>query len=168
MKNWSTKFAVNIYESLCAFFGVESEETTEAELHQKLTEAGTLENIKQAALKEANEAVQSQMSDFKTQLEALQTQFGDLKADADAKGEKVAELESELETVRGDVAAKEKTIAEHLEQIKMLSGEVASLKTGKPIDKHTPPDASLPDTGKGSLNGARVVSAQELAAAIAN
>lgn len=171
MKNWnigSLKFVSEMYNAVAHFFGADSEDATEAELHQKLVEAGTLENIRAAALKEANEAVTAQMSDFKTQLETLQSQFADLKADADAKGEKVTELETELETVRGDVAARETAIAGHLAQIKLLSGEVASLKAGKPLDKSAPPDGSIPETGKPGANGARTVSMKDLEAALAN
>lgn len=172
MKTWniaSAKFYSEMMNGLASFFGLNADETTEAEMHQQLIEAGSLSEIRAAALKEANEAVAAQMADFKTQLETLQTSFNDLKADAESKGEKVAELEQQLETVRGNEAAKDAAIAQHLEQIKSLSGEVATMKAGKPIDRQTPPDESKPVTsGGGASNGARVVSMQELEAALSN
>lgn len=172
MKTWniaSAKFYSEMMNGLASFFGLNADETTEAEMHQQLIEAGSLSEIRAAALKEANEAVAAQMADFKTQLETLQTSFNDLKADAESKGEKVAELEQQLEAVRGNEAAKDAAIAQHLEQIKSLSGEVATMKAGKPIDRQTPPDESKPVTsGGGASNGARVVSMQELEAALSN
>ena len=170
MKTWniaSAKFYSEMMNGLASFFGLNADETTEAEMQQQLIEAGSLSEIRAAALKEANEAVAAQMADFKTQLETLQTSFNDLKADAESKGEKVAELEQQLEAVRGNEAAKDAAIAQHLEQIKSLSGEVATMKAGKPIDRQTPPDESKPVTsGGGASNGARVVSMQELEAAL--
>lgn len=172
MKTWniaSAKFYSEMMNGLASFFGLNADETTEAEMHQQLIEAGSLSEIRAAALKEANEAVAAQMADFKTQLETLQTSFNDLKADAESKGEKVTELEQQLEAVRGNEAAKDAAIAQHLEQIKSLSGEVATMKAGKPIDRQTPPDESKPVTsGGGASNGARVVSMQELEAALSN
>ena len=166
MKNWniaSLKFVSEMYNGLCHFFGSDAEETTEAELHQKLIEAGTLENMKAEALREANDAVQSQMADFQSQLEGLQTQFAELKADADAKAEKVMELESQLaatiEAANGEI---EGLKAEN----KNLSGTVASLRAGKPIEKDTPPDASKAMTQAKTPNGGRVVTMAELAAAV--
>jgi len=153
--------------SLAAFFGVNAEETTEAELHQKLIEAGTLESIRATATKEANDAVTAQMADFQTKLDALQTQLTDLQTDAASKAEKVCELETELETVKGQLSAKDGEIETHLSQIQSLSGEVATLKAGRPTDKNLPPDASKPVTQTRAQNGGVVVSQKEMEAAYA-
>lgn len=172
MKNWSAtsaKFYSELMNGLASFFGLNAEETTEAELHQQLTEAGSLQQIKSAAMQEATAAVQAKMEDFSAQLAALQTRFDALETDAQAKGEKVAELEGELETVRGQLAEKETAVAGHVAQIKTLSGEVASLKAGKPIDKHTPADDSKPGVSGGNAGGsARKITMSELTAALAN
>mgnify|MGYP003524842698 CR=1 FL=1 len=67
MKNWSAtaaKFYSETMNGLAAFFGLNAEETTEAELHQKLIDAGTIENIKNPALNESNAEVTTQMADF--------------------------------------------------------------------------------------------------------
>jgi len=152
---------------LAAFFGVNAEETTEAELHQKLIEVGTLESIRAAATKEANDAVTAQMTDFQTKLDALTAQVEGLTADATEKAEKVGELETDLETVRGQLTAKDGEIEAHLSQIKSLSGEMAGLKAGKPVDKNTPPDASKPVTRGNAPNGGVTVSGKEMEAAYA-
>ena len=71
MKSWSAtaaKFYSETMNGLAAFFGLNADETTEAELHQKLIEAGTLENIKAAALNEANAAVMQQNGRFPNQI----------------------------------------------------------------------------------------------------
>ena len=170
MKNWSAtaaKFYSETMNGLAAFFGLNADETTEAELHQKLIEAGTLENIKAAALNEANAAVMQQMADFQTKLDALTAQVEGLQTDADAKAAKVGELETELETVKGQLTAKDGEIETHLSQIQSLSGEVAGLKAGKPVDKTTPPDASKPVTRGNAPAGGVGVSQKDMDAAYA-
>lgn len=165
MKNWNataSKFYSQIMNGMASFFGVDAEETTEAELHQKLIEAGTLENIRAEALNEANATVMAKMADFQTTLDGLQSQLTDLQTDAQSKAEKVDELETELETVKGQLSEKDGEIAGHLAQIQTLSGNVASLKAGKPIDKAMPPDASKPIEQAKAPNGGRIVSAKEI------
>lgn len=170
MKSWSAtaaKFYSETMNGLAAFFGMNAEETTEAELHQKLVEAGTLENIRAAATKEANDAVAAQMADFQTKLDVLTGQVENLQADADAKTVKVGELETELEAVRGEVAGKDIEIEGLKKQNVSLSGEVAGLKAGKPIDKSTPPDASKPIEQSKAPNGGVIVSGKEMEEAYA-
>lgn len=164
MKTWniaSAKFYSEIMNSVSAFFGL-SEEATEAEIHQKLIEAGSLAEIRAAALKEANEAVAQQMADFQTKLDALQTGFDNLTADAATKGEKVDELTADLETVRGQVAEKDTEIEALKTQNTSLSGEVAGLKAGKQIDKNTPADASKATILGNAPKGGVVVSGDEI------
>lgn len=170
MKIWSasaSKFYNEMMNGLASFFGLDANETTEAELHQKLIEAGTLESIKAAALNEANAAVMQQMAEFQTKLDALTAQVEGLQTDADAKAAKVGELETELETVKGQLTAKDGEIETHLSQIQSLSGEVAGLKAGKPVDKTTPPDASKPVTRGNAPAGGVVVSQKDMDAAYA-
>jgi hypothetical protein len=162
----SLRFVNEMYNGLCHFFDVSAEETTEAELHQKLIEAGTLENIRVAATKEANDAVAAQMAGFQTKLDALTAQVEGLQTDADEKATKVGELETELETVKGQVAGKDGEIIGHLAQIKSLSGEVAGLRAGKPIDKSTPPDESKPVHQTKAPSGV-IISGKEIEAAYA-
>lgn len=164
MKNWNasaSNFYGQIMNSLAAFFGLDAEETTEAELHQQLSEAGTLAGIRAAATAEALEGVKTQMTDIETKLADLQTQFDAMKADTDAKAGKITELETQLEAVNGAIAEKEKAIGNHKATIVSLSGELATLKAGKPIDKNTPPDGSKPIEQAANTGSARVVSQEE-------
>ena len=165
MKIWNTsasKFYSEMMNGLASFFGLDAEETTEAEVHQKLTEAGSLAEIRAAALQEANDAVSAQMTDFQGQLSALTSQFNDLKADADAKATKVDELETELKTVKGQLSEKDTELAGLKSQNQSLSGEVAGLKAGKPVDKNTPPDGSKPISRTTAANGGIVLSQNEM------
>jgi DNA repair exonuclease SbcCD ATPase subunit len=170
MKNWNasaSRFYAEIMNGMAIFFGLNAEETTEAELHQQLIEAGSLAEIRAAALSEANAAVMQQMAEFQSKLDALQTGFDSLKTDAESKAEQVEQLTADLETVRGQLAEKDTEIAGHLAQIQTLSGTVATLKAGKPIDKTAPPDHSKPVEQEKSTNGGIVVSAKELEEAYA-
>lgn len=165
MKIWNasaSKFYSEMMNGLASFFGLDAEETTEAEMHQQLTEAGSLAQIKAAALKEANDAVSAQMADFQSQLSALTAQFNDLKADADSKAEKVGELETELQTVKGQLTEKDTELELLQKQNKSLSGEVAGLKAGKPIDKSIPPDGSKLISQTTAANGGIVISQKEM------
>ena len=165
MKSWSAtaaKFYSETMNGLATFFGLNAEETTEAELHQQLIEAGSLAQIKAAALQEANDAVKQQMADFQSQLSALTEQVKGLKADAQSKGEKVGELETELEAVKGTLTEKETEIEGLKTQNQSLSGEVAGLKAGKPVDKNTPPDGSKIMPRQTASNGGVVVSQKEM------
>lgn len=169
MKIWNasaSKFYSETMNALAGFFGLNAEDTTEAELHQHLTEAGTLENIRAAAVADANAAVQTQMANFQTQLSDLQAQLATLQADAESKGEKVTELENDLSAVRAQLSEKDTEIEKQIGQIKTLSGTVASLQAGKPIDKITPPDESKPVEQAQSTTAGRVVSMKEIEAAM--
>lgn len=170
MKSWSAtaaKFYSETMNGLAAFFGLSADETTEAELHQKLIEAGTLESIKAAALNEANATVMAQMAEFQSKLDALTAQVDGLQTDADAKAAKVGELEAELETVKGQLTEKDSELAGLQRQNQSLSGEVAGLKAGKPVDKTTPPDQSKPVTRGNAPAGGVVVSQKDMDAAYA-
>ena len=165
MKIWSasaSKFYNEMMNGLASFFGLDANETTEAELHQQLTEAGSLSEIRATATKEANEAVAAQMADIQTQLAALTTKVGDLETDAEAKAAKVSELETDLETVRGQLAEKDTQLAEKDKQIATLSGEVATMKAGKPLDKAHAIDNSIPVRETKTGGNARVISMKEL------
>lgn len=164
MKTWnitSAKFYSEIMNGVAAFFGL-SEEATEAEIHQQLIEAGSLAEIRAAALKEANEAVAQQMADFQQKLDALQTGFDAMKADAATKSEKVDELTEALEKVQSQAAEKDTEIESLRTHNISLSGEVAGLKAGKPIDKNTPPDASKATILGNAPKGGVVVSGNEI------
>lgn len=163
MKQWTgLKFVSEIYNGLCTFFGANADETTEAELHHQLLEAGTLSEIRANALNEANDAVKQQMHEFQTRLEALQGQISELQTDASNKAAKIGDLETQLETLNGQLSEKDKEIGVLKEQNTSLSGQVASLKAGKPIDKDAPPDASKPVTQTPAPNGGVVVSSSAL------
>ena len=167
MKNWNasaSKFYSELMNGFATFFGLNAEETTEAELHQQLIEAGSLAEIRANAMNEANATVMKQMADFQSQLDALTAKVGELESDAEAKGAKVIELESDLEAVRGQLSEKETALADRDGQIQKLSGEVAGLKAGKPLGKDQPADQSKPfETGRKDGSG-RVVSMQEIEA----
>ena len=170
MKIWNasaSKFYGEIMNGLCAFFGLDANETTEAEMHQQLADAGSLEQIKETAKNEATSAVAAQMTEFTNSLAALQTQFDALKVDTEAKAGKIAELETQLEAVNGAIAEKETSIATHKATIVSLSGELAGLKAGKPIDRTTPTDDSKPIEKTEQGGTAREVSMEEFEKAFA-
>jgi|JI9StandDraft_1071089.scaffolds.fasta_scaffold212517_1 DNA repair exonuclease SbcCD ATPase subunit len=170
MKNWNasaSKFYAEIMNGMATFFGLNAEETTEAELHQQLIEAGSLAEIRAAALSEASAAVMQQMAEFQTKLDALQASVDTLKEEGESKAQQVEQLTTDLETVRGQLAEKDTEISGHLLQIQTLSGTVATLKAGKPVDKFTPADQSKPVEQGKSTNGGMVVSAKELEEAYA-
>ncbi len=135
----NSKFYAEIMGGLSRFFGLES--ATEAELHQTLTEAGTLADIKANAASEANAAVASQMTAFQTQLDALNEKFTAAEASDAEKTGKITELSSALDTLIETVAQKDTVISNQTAQIASLSGELAALKAGKPLANAVPAPA---------------------------
>lgn len=128
----NSKFYAQIMDSLSAFFGRKPEETTEAELHQMLTEAQTRADL-------AEQAKADGLAAASAELDALRADVARLTAELDAESETAqtatASLESaraELETIKADLTAANSALAVMAKEKNLLAGEVARLTAGKP------------------------------------
>lgn len=133
----ASKFYAEIMDGLTAFFGLS--DATEAELHQHLSGAGTMEQVKASAVAE----MQTQFDGFKTQLQSLTEKVEGLTTALTEKEFEIGGLADQVAALTNEASEKDKTIAAHVATIKSLSANVALLKAGKDIGRETVPDASL-------------------------
>lgn len=127
----NSKFYSQIMDSLSAFFGRKPEETTEAELHQMLTEAETRADL-------AEKAKADGLAAAAAELEALRADVARLTAELDAESETAQTATESLETARAelqaaqnDLAAANSALAVIVKEKNALAGEVARLTAGK-------------------------------------
>lgn len=136
----NSKFYAQIMDSLSAFFGRKPEETTEAELHQMLTEAQTRADL-------AEQAKADGLAAAAAELDALRADVARLTAELDAESETAqtatASLETaraELQAVQNDLTAANSALAVMVKDKNALAGEVARLTAGKPPASTTATD----------------------------
>ena len=154
----NSKFYSELTAGFLKFFGRSAENTTEAELHNLVTEAGTLEEIKANAKAEAEADVTAKFSDFQTQLNGLSEKLTAMETAASEKDGKIGELEASVAEMQAKATEKDATIQAQVDKINALSGELASLKAGKPLAEQAPPadgglaiPASEPNTKKANV-----------------
>lgn len=157
----NSKFYTEIMESVVKYFNMDAGNVTEAEVHQKIVEAETVEAMTARLTADANAAVKTQMETLQTQLNdlsakvtALETEAGTNKTALEAANLKVTELETE--------AASNKTALESANaKVTELGGQVATLKAGKPVGGTDPQDANL-NTGSANALGGTTIQSTEL------
>ena len=163
MKDWNIKgahFYSQIMNQACAFLGLTAEETTEAEVHQAITEAGTLDSVRTQAVSE----MELKMSGFEASLSALTEEVATMRGQMSEKDKAIEALEAAALVAQQASTDALAVIAAKEAQIKSLSGEVANLKAAKPTEKTTPLDAGLemPNEGNVSKGGGRSISSKQL------
>ena len=168
MKDWNIK-AANFYSQImnqaCTFLGINADETTEAEVHQGLADAGTLEGVRAQAVSD----MEAKMSGFEASLSALTAEVETMKAQISEKDTAIAALEAAALTAQEAGNETAKIIATKEASIKSLSGEVANLKAAKPTEKTTPldPNLRIPNEGNALQSNSRSISVAELDKAFA-
>lgn len=158
------KFYDEMLAALRGFFG--KAEATEAELHQSIVDAETVESLAVKANAAAAESVRADMDALKTSFADLKTQFEAVQAADTQKAEMITQLQDGIESLKTSLTEKDATIAQQAEQIKTLSGELADYKVGKPTSQAAPPaDPSIPVPANAEGAGkARVITNEQFAA----
>ena len=155
MKEWNataSKFYSPIMNAIAVFFGRDAEEASEAELHQALMDAGTLEGVHaDAAEKVAAKmtAFEQQMQEFTEKFSVMEQDLASMKADNNDKAAKIQALDAQVLTLQGEIKERETAIATHKATIAQVSGELATLRAGRIGELDAPPDASLELPGGG-------------------
>lgn len=159
-----SKFYSEIMAGVARFFGKDAENTTEAELHEVVTSAGTLQEMKDAAIAEASQAVTSDISAMKDQLSELSGKIEAAEASIGEKSAEIDALKANVSQLNEAITEKDSTISAQEAKIAELSGELASLKAGKPVSQSIPPnDPSIPiEGGIGNKSGANVMTFAQL------
>lgn len=122
------KFSAQLFEQACTLLGLDQENTTEAELHQAMIDAGT---IQQAAEKTAKATAQADIDAAKADVARL---TAELAAATDEKETATAEAETlrgEKAQLESDLTAANTALATKVKEANTLAGEVARLTAGK-------------------------------------
>lgn len=149
MKEWNataSKFYSQTMNALAAFFGLNAEDTTEAELHQHLTDAGTLEGIHTDAAERVAakmDAFETQMADFNAKFSEMEDRLSALQTENEERGQKIEALTGQIATLQGEIEARETAISAHKATIAQVSGELATLRATRIGQTDVPPDGSI-------------------------
>lgn len=127
----NSKFYAQMMDSLAAFFGLKSEDTTEAELHQKLTEAKTQTELAEKAKAEGLAAAAAELEKVKAEVVRLTSELETATTGQTTLSEQIATLNAEKTKLSSDLAAANATIAAKVAEMNTLAAEVARLTAGK-------------------------------------
>lgn len=130
-----SKLYTQIMEAAVAFFGLEKETATEAEVHDALDNVEPLA-VQLEKAKEAGGGDPAKVLELEGKVTGIQKQLDDLKTEVATKDTRISELQVELSQA-GDKHAKEVEAmkSQHTKEINVLAGQVAALKAGK-IQEH--------------------------------
>lgn len=128
----NSKFYAQIMDSLSAFFGRKPEETTEAELHQMLTEAQTRADLAEQAKAEGLAAAAADLDALRADVARLTAELSDAMQSVQAGTDTIETLRAELATAQTDLTAANSALATKVKEANTLAGEVARLTAGKP------------------------------------
>lgn len=115
-----------IFASVRNFFGMD-ENATETEVHQKLEAAGTLQD---AVASEVKKQVDASMQDLNTRISALEQTNADLKTQVDDREKQIEALNTQIQDAQTAATKAADELKAANDQVKALSGTVASLKAG--------------------------------------
>lgn len=127
----NSKFYAQIMDGLANLFGMKAEDTTEAELHQRLTEAETHAAMAEKAKAEGLAAAAAEVADLKAQLTALAAEKAEAVESATELTANVAELTEKVAGLESDLTAANTALAAKVKEANTLAGEVARLTAGK-------------------------------------
>jgi hypothetical protein len=161
----TSKFYADIMTKLTAFFGLDPESATEAEIDQALQNVKSISEIEAAATLKAQADNEAKFAEISERMTAMEGLIESLKGEKEAAeqaaeqtaieaAEKVTALETAQETKTAENADLSKKIA-------TLAGEISSLKAGKVVDKNEG-DGGEQFQGKVTKTGALVLNASEM------
>jgi chromosome segregation ATPase len=157
----NSNFYAQIMDSLANFFGRKPEETTEAELHQELTEARTKAEMAEQAKAEGLATAASELDALRADVARLTAELADAVETAQTASANLETVSAELVTAQTELTAANSALAQKVKDTNTLAGEVARLTAGKP-----PKGASAQDDDeqfeKAPVGNGRTVSADWL------
>lgn len=156
-----SKFYADIMTKLTAFFGLDAESATEAEIDQALQNVKSIPEIEAAAALKAqadNAAKFKELSDRMTAMEGL---IESLKGEKETAEQKALDAAEKLTALEASQSAKDAENAKLSAQITTLAGEISSLKAGRQTDKNDG-EGGEQFTTKTTNTGAVVLQAADL------
>ena len=122
-----TKFSAQLFEQACVVVGLDAENTTEAELHQALTDAGSVQAI---AEKNAKAAAQVEIDAAKADAVRLTAELEAVTENATTAATEVETLKAASTKLQSDLTAANSALAAKVKETHTLAGEVARLTAG--------------------------------------
>lgn len=160
-----SKLYGNIMEAITTFFGLDSDSTTETEIHAALDGALPIAQQIEAAKTEAVANIQSQLDALTERANASDARIVELQEQVDAhtaessiKDERITELQTEIEAAKTSL---EGVKAQHKTEVSRLAGELAKAKAGKDMELDNGNEQHAAATEK-ATNGAIVVQSESL------
>ena len=126
----NSNFYAQIMDSLAGFFGLKAEDTTEAELHQKLTEAKTQVELAEAAKTEGLAAAAKEVEGLKADVARLTAELTAATETATTATAEVETLKADAAKLESDLTAANTALATKVKEANTLAGEVARLTAG--------------------------------------
>ena len=122
-----SKFSAQLFEQACTLMGLDHENTTEAELHQSMVDAGTIQAAAEITAKAA----------ARVDIDAAKADVARLTAELTAATETATTATAEVETLKADavklesdLTAANSALATKVKEANTLAGEVARLTAG--------------------------------------
>lgn len=122
------KFSAELFTQACTLLGLDQENTTEAELHQAMIDAGTIQG---AAEKTAKAAAETEVADLKAQMAALTAEKEAALEEKQTAETALAELQATADKVQEDLTAANSALAIKVKECNTLGAEVAKLTAKK-------------------------------------
>lgn len=126
----NSKFYAEIMEAAVKYFGMDAETTTEAELHQKLDTAETVDEMRASLKLEVEAAVKAETDKITAKVSELETSVKKLEADLAASKTALEAANKQVSELQTSIATKDAELKNAGEQTKQLAAEVAKLKVG--------------------------------------
>ena len=159
----NSKFYAEIMESVVKYFGMDAENVTEAEVHQKVVESETVGAMEARLTAAATAAVQTQIDALQTKLDALDAKFTALEAEATKSKSDLEAANGKVTTLEAEAAKSKADLEAANGKVTTLAGEVATLKAGKPVGGVQGAEDGLPLEESGTKFGTEI-KATDLAA----
>lgn len=157
----TSKFYSEIMTKLTAFFGLDAESVTEAEIDQALQNVKSIPEIEAAAALKAQADNAAKFDELSNRMTAMEALIESLKGEKEAAEQTALEAAEKLTALEASQAAKDAENAKLSSQITTLAGEISSLKAGKAVDKNIG-EGGEQFQGKVTNTGAVVLEASEL------
>lgn len=122
------KFSAELFDQSCALLGLDKENTTEAELHQAMIDAGT---VKGNADKVAKADAAKEVAELKAQIAALTAEKEAAIEEKTTAETALADIQATAEKLQEDLTAANSALAIKVKECNTLAAEVAKLTAGK-------------------------------------
>lgn len=158
------KFSAELFDQSCTLLGLDKENTTEAELHQAMIDAGTVQGN---ADKVAKADAAKEVAELKAQLAALTAEKEAAVEEKATAETALADIQATAEKLEENLTAANSALAIKVKECNTFAAEVAKLTAGK-APKEVEENDDDPQFDKAPAGNGRVVKVDGLFSSISN